>query len=337
MKCDRSCSIIKLFVLTFITLWLTFCYAQERPTILAGHGTLSASILPLWVGADAKLFEKHGLQVRPIYLPRAVGRPALLSGDIQVYFSAGPPLVQMRLSGGDVAITSCVVHKLTSKIMAIPAIQKIADLRGKVLAVANPGSASDFAAKLFLARQGMKPGQDVSIIYSGSTSAAFAALVNGRVQAIFATSPNDLQAAQAGFKPLLELGDLNISYAGNCTAAMRPYIAKQPARMRGFVAGVTEAIGYIRRRPNEAKAILQKYIRVSDVEILQHAYDSDTRYMEPVPHPSREGTKTMLEQLGVSGRPAETFLTEFIDDRFMKQLSDEGFVKQLYPGGIPGG
>jgi len=114
-------------------------------------------------------------------------------------------LVQMRLGGADVVATSCVVHKLTSKIMVTPAIQKVADLRGKVLAVANPGSASDFAAKRFLARQGMKPGQDISLIYSGSTSAAFAALVNGRVQAIFATSPNDLQAAQAGFKPLLEL------------------------------------------------------------------------------------------------------------------------------------
>jgi ABC-type nitrate/sulfonate/bicarbonate transport system substrate-binding protein len=71
------------------------------------------------------------------------------------------------------------------------------DLRGKVLAVANPGSASDFAAKLFIARQGMKLGQDISLSYSGSTSAAFAALVNGRVQGIFATAPNDTQAASA--------------------------------------------------------------------------------------------------------------------------------------------
>src|SRR5688572_13112715 len=173
IKSDSDCSFskIKLIVLGLVILWSTFSQAQERPTILAGHGTLSASILPLWVGADAKLFEKHGLQVRPIYLPRAAGRPALLSGDIEVYFSAGPPLVQMRLSGGDVAITSCVAHKLTSKIMVIPAIQKIADLRGKVLAVANPGSASDFAAKLFIGRQGMKLGQDISLIYSVSTSA----------------------------------------------------------------------------------------------------------------------------------------------------------------------
>ena len=333
---QRDCRVLKLNLMAWAIITVSaISHGQERPTILAGHGTLSASILPLWVGAEAKLFEKHGLQVRPIYLPRAAGRPALLSNDIQVYFSAGPPLVQMRLSGGDVAITSCVAHKLTSKIMVVPAIQKIADLRGKVLAVANPGSASDFAAKLFLARQNMKPGQDVSIIYSGSTSAAFAALVNGRVQAIFATSPNDLQASQAGFKALLELGDLNIPYAGNCTAVMRPYIAKQPARMRGFVAGIMEAIAHIRRRPNEAKTILQKYTRVSDPAILQHAYESDTRYMEPVPYPSVEGTKIILEQLGVSGRAVEAFVGEFIDERFMKQLAEEGFVKQLYPSGVP--
>lgn len=335
MKAGCSFVTIMLIVLGIVVFCAASSQGQERTTILAGHGTLSGSILPLWVGAEANLFEKHGLQVKSIYLPRAAGRPALLSGDIQVYFSAGPPLVQMRLSGGDVAVTSCVVHKLTSKIMVIPAIQKIADLRGKVLAVANPGSASDFAAKLFIGRQGMKLGQDISLIYSGSTSAAFAALVNGRVHGIFASSPNDLQAAAAGFKPLLELGDLNIPYAGNCTAVMRPYIVKQPARIRSFVAGVTEAIAYIRRHPNEAKSILQKYTRVSDPAILQHAYESDTRYMEPVPHPSPDGTKTILEQLGVSGRPAEAFLAEFIDDRFVKQLSDEGFVKQLYPGGIP--
>ncbi|HYA28742.1 MAG TPA: ABC transporter substrate-binding protein [Acidobacteriota bacterium] len=335
MKHDRMFFIRQIIVLGIIFLCAGFSPAQDLPAILAGHGTLSGSILPLWVGAEAKLFEKHGLQVKPIYLPRAAGRAALVSGDIQVYFSAGPPLVQMRLGGADVVVTSCVVHKLTSKVMVIPAIQKIADLRGKVLAVANPGSASDFTAKLFLARQGMKLGQDISIIYSGSTSAAFAALANGRVQGIFATSPDDLQALAAGFKPLLELGDLNISYAGNCTAVMRSYLAKQSVRIRSFVAGITEAIAYIRGRPNQTKAILQKYTRVADPKILQHAYDSDTRYMEPVPQPNPDGIKTILEQLGVSGRPAEQFVTEFIDERIMKQIVDEGLLKQIYPNGIP--
>ena len=309
--------------------------AQARPVVLAGHGTLSGSILPLWVGAEAGIFEKRGIQARAIYLPRAAGRPALLSGDINVYFSAGPPLVQMRQGGADVVIVSCVVHKLTSKVMVAPNIQKVADLRGKILAVANPGSASDFAAKLFFARHAMKPGQDVSLIYSGSTSAAFAALVNGRVQGIFATSPNDMQAAAAGFKALLELGDLNIPYAGNCSALMRAYVAKQPAQVRSFVAGITEAIAFIRQRPNEAKAVLQKYTRVSDPDILQHAYEADTRYMETVPNPTAEGTRTILEQLGVTGPQAEAFVKDFIDDRFIKQIIDDGVIKQAYPKAAP--
>ena len=154
MKSQRAAS--QLMFIGLAGLLYGAVFAQERPTLLVGHGTLSGSILPLWVGAEAKLFDKHGIQVKPIYLPRAAGRPALLAGEIQIYFSAGPPLVQMRLSGGDIAVTSCAAHKLTSNIMVSPAIQKIAELRGKVFAVANPGSASDFAAKLFFVRQGVQ-------------------------------------------------------------------------------------------------------------------------------------------------------------------------------------
>ena len=106
--------------------------------------------------------------------------------------------------------------------------------------------------------------------------------------------------------------------------------------MRSFVAGITEAIAYIRRRPSEAKAILQKYTRVSDATILQHAYDSDTRFMEPVPRPTPEGAKTILENLGVSGRSADQFVAEFNDDGFIKQIIEEGLLKQIYPGGVPG-
>ena len=114
---------------------------------------------------------------------------------------------------------------------------------------------------------------------------------------------------------------------------MRPYITKQPARMRSFVSGITEAIAFTRRRPGEAKAILQKYTRVSDPTILQHAYDSDTRYMEPLParRPKAPGPS---ENLGVSGRLPNSLLpnsTTIIDEADL----DEGLLKQIYPNGIP--
>jgi hypothetical protein len=45
--------------------------------------------------------------------------------------------------------------------------------------------------------------------------------------------------------------------------------------------------------------------------------------------------RSILEHLGVSGQPAEAFIAEFIDNRFMKQLIDEGLLKQIYPDGVP--
>jgi ABC-type nitrate/sulfonate/bicarbonate transport system substrate-binding protein len=116
---------------------------------------------------------------------------------------------------------------------------------------------------------------------------------------------------------------------------MRSYTAKQPARMRSFVAGITEAVAYIRRRPSEAMSILQKYTRVSDNAVVQHTYDSEVQYMEPVPAPTSEGVRSILEHLGVSGQQAEAFIAEFVDNRFMKQLIEDGLLKQIYPDGVP--
>ena len=58
--------------------------------------------------------------------------------------------------------------------------------------------------------------------------------------------------------------------------------------------------------------------------------------MEPVPRPTPEGTKSILENLGVSGRSADQFVAEFNDDGFIKQIIEEGLLKQIYPGGVPG-
>jgi hypothetical protein len=57
--------------------------------------------------------------------------------------------------------------------------------------------------------------------------------------------------------------------------------------------------------------------------------------MESVPAPTTEGVRSILEHLGVSGQQAESFIAEFVDNRFMKQLIDEGLLKQIYPGGVP--
>src|SRR6267142_438095 len=54
MRCHRVLLIVPGIAWGLLVHCAPVSLAQERPTILAGHGTLSGSILPLWVGAEAK-------------------------------------------------------------------------------------------------------------------------------------------------------------------------------------------------------------------------------------------------------------------------------------------
>ena len=71
MRCHRVLPIVAGVVLGMLLYGVVLGWAQERPTLLVGHGTLSGSILPLWVGAEAKLFEKHAS--RPEVLVETAG------------------------------------------------------------------------------------------------------------------------------------------------------------------------------------------------------------------------------------------------------------------------
>jgi hypothetical protein len=50
MKRNGGLSPKQIIALVILFLPAAFSHAQEGPTILAGHGALSGSILPLWVG-----------------------------------------------------------------------------------------------------------------------------------------------------------------------------------------------------------------------------------------------------------------------------------------------
>src|SRR5947209_15544411 len=57
----------------------------------------------IWVAKEARLFDKHGLDVAPVLIPSSVRTlQAMLAGESAIAESAGPAVVSARLAGGDV-------------------------------------------------------------------------------------------------------------------------------------------------------------------------------------------------------------------------------------------
>ena len=71
--------------------------------ILLAVNLQAAESAIIWVAKEARLFEKHGLDVTHVLIPSSVRTlQAILAGESPIAESAGPAAASARLAGGDV-------------------------------------------------------------------------------------------------------------------------------------------------------------------------------------------------------------------------------------------
>jgi ABC-type nitrate/sulfonate/bicarbonate transport system substrate-binding protein len=67
-----------------ITFSFTNLVAAPLEKVNASYGAISGSMLPIWVAKEARLFEKHGLDLNLVYIsggPRSI--MSLIGGSVQ--------------------------------------------------------------------------------------------------------------------------------------------------------------------------------------------------------------------------------------------------------------
>ena len=121
-------TVVVLFVLSFVSR----ANAQDKPLkkINWGVTSLSAGNWIPWIAKEAKIYEKHGLDVQLVLL-RGSGQTsaALLGGSI---FAAPVILTLMLadLSGADLINVAHTSPPSNSKLLVRPDIKRIEDMRG---------------------------------------------------------------------------------------------------------------------------------------------------------------------------------------------------------------
>src|SRR4029450_6368118 len=87
--------------------------AATPEKINASYGAISGSMAPIWVAKEARLFEKHGLDLNLVYIS---GRPrsimALLGGSIQFVNHSGMPALEAYQRGADTALIASPMNHL---------------------------------------------------------------------------------------------------------------------------------------------------------------------------------------------------------------------------------
>ncbi|HLN39633.1 MAG TPA: ABC transporter substrate-binding protein, partial [Xanthobacteraceae bacterium] len=145
-------------------------------------------------------------------------------------------------------------------IVARSDINKVEDLKGRMIGYGHPGSSDYDEIQAVLHRFfQMDAGKDYKVIAFQGQPERIAALVNDNIQAAGLTVPHAAVAAQAGLKVLLRTGDY-IPRAGGTIWCAADFVQKNPETVKKIIRAIAKAVTYFRDDKQGSIAVLRHHI-----------------------------------------------------------------------------
>ena len=287
----------------------------------------------LIIAKEAGIFKKHGLDPQLILTPGgSLGFQAMMGGDVAMVMADGSAAVTSNLAGADVVIIASFLNTFPYSLISIPEVKKVDQLVGGKVAISRFGSATDVSVRMSLAKVGLNPDKDVTILQIGTQTTRFAALQSKQVQATIITPPFTLTARKQGYNTLVDMAQLNIPFELTAFLTRRSFIKTQRETVAQVVTALAEAVHFYKREKEPSIKILSRYLQTNDREALEETYrEVALKTLPEKPYATLPGIQVIIDELAQKNPKAKSARPEdFIDMSFVKKLDDEGYFERLY-------
>jgi NitT/TauT family transport system substrate-binding protein len=304
--------------------------ARAADTIRIAYSSVNPHALLVSLAEKRGLYAKYGLSSVVVYVPGgSTAIQAMVSGDIDLAQLTGPPGVTANLRGADILYVAMTDDRMGYQLATRPEIKSAADLKGKRLGISRFASSSDFGLRTLLRRLGIDP-KDVTILQIGNESERLAALQSGGIDGSVFNAPFGAVAKKFNFIVLADAGALGIPYFNTGMCGSARFLQKNEGRILNFLRAYVEAIKIFKTEPEYTLKALAQFSRVNDQELLREAYEYNKNKIPDIPYPSLSAMQAVVDPL-VAAEPklGKVDAKNFISDRFLKKLEDEGFVQKL--------
>ena len=301
--------------------------AQAADAVMVGSvDPSSANLWPLYIGRKLGYFDAAGLNIDLIFAPsNAAVVQQLAAGSYDIAPSAGMvDPVRAIEKGAPEAIVRIVIQAPPYALLAKPAIKTLKDLKGKTIMLGGAKDITRIFAERMLAPNGLKPG-DYDMLFAGATSARFAALQSGAVDAAILTVPFNFYAETAGFSNLGFTFDYlpDMPFAG--MAVNRTWAVANPGRVTRFLDVYNKSIAWFRDAGHRDEAV-RMMVETSklDPADVGRAYDflHDKNLFEPTGKVSKAKVGTVVDALRELGDIPAGFAVDRLLLQGVTQVTD---------------
>jgi ABC-type nitrate/sulfonate/bicarbonate transport system substrate-binding protein len=316
---------VSLAALFFLSAFIACAHAAERSRMVFGYSTIGAMAAGSWMAKEIGAFERNGVDAELIYISSGpVVVQALLGGDLQAGLAATNATIAAVLRGAQLVSVMSTANRPYHRLWVQPEINRLEDLRGKVLGVTRFGAVTDNLTRILLKKHGLE--NAVSIRQLGGTMEVGAAFQHKQIAgAVTSTLRVD---AQAKPKLLLKLEDMGIQYSMDVIVVSRDYLRRNAAAVEAMTRAYVEGVAAMHRdKPTSLRAIA-RFARLTDPRLIEEIYQDSIVYLEKVPRLEPEATTPILESMDKKEVPLETFADNSIVDRLVREKYIDKFYKK---------
>ena len=287
---------------------------------------------PAWIAKETGMFAKHGLDADVILLtgsPRLV--QSLIAGDVDFAVVGLTALMRARMQGAEVAVLATTTNVSVMKLLVSrqSGINRLEDLKGRVMGVSQYGSEADAFARIIVSKAGLRPDKDVPILQLGGHPQVAVALVAGKLEAGVLGGLALLTAKKSGAVVLADGAKLNTVSMAGTLAVTRRYVQRSRDSVTRFMRAFVEAFHYLKSNREGSVPILQKYMGGINSEQARFVYDEYVELFEEFPVPREKGFQAVLDN--ESDPKAKSFKpADFVDLSFLNEIDRGGRVEKIY-------
>jgi NitT/TauT family transport system substrate-binding protein len=302
--------------------------ASAADKIVGGTvGSASALLWPYYIGKDKGFFTAAGIDLDMIFIPSSAAVMQQLSaGALNMAVGTGlvDPIRAIE-KGSPVVIVRIDGQVPPYSLLTKKEIKSLKELKGKTLSVGGPVDITRIYVERMLGPNGVKPGE-FDMVFAGATSARFAALDSGAVDAAIVLPPFTFRAEAAGFNNLGQVMDYvgkTLPFAGHAVGTA--WGNEHKALVRRFTDAYSRSIAFFYDEANRAESIdiLIKGVNASRQDVEQ-SYDffRKIEFFEPTGKVSRSRLGSLLTVLKEMDQVPQNLTIERLTAPGLTELTD---------------
>ena len=220
--------------------------ARAADKITAGAiGAASGTLWPYYIGLSKGMFAAENIEFDIVFAPSSAAvLQQLAAGAFDLVGTAGlaDPIHAID-KGAPVAVLRIHGRSVPYELMAKPEIKSLKELKGKTISLGGIADITRIYFDRMAGPNGVAPGQ-YDMVFAGATSARFAALKSGAVDAAIVLPPFNFLAHKAGFTSLGLTMDYVKDMPFTGVVVSRSWAAAQEPLLKRFLVAYTNSVAW---------------------------------------------------------------------------------------------